>query len=270
MTARSETFQIGILPTIDADGPTQMGMDLALLDCAEETPTTIWFRTYTWSVPTLSLGYFQLWKERTELISQQWSQQAVVRRPTGGGAIWHDQDLTYSIVIPSRHPWATNARKLYQSVHDSLALVMLEDGAAVKRRQLLTPNLEKTKEQVANEPTTISPFLCFDDRDADDLILSGHKIVGGAQRKRGWATLQHGSIHWRRSSHPSASHLPGLIDLSPNFSEKSHIKWSQQLGRRLAENWQIPAESVNFPAEVLLAAHGWSNRIRGRDWLEKR
>lgn len=263
----ADKFTLKILPAIHADGPTQMAFDLALLDHAESEPDTIWLRTYTWSAPTLSLGYFQTWRELPELLKKPWNDVAVVRRPTGGGAIWHDADLTYAVVVPSGHPWTAQPRILYQAIHDALAAIMAADGASLRRRRQVFPGLEPA---AGASIKAAGPFLCFDDGDADDLILDGHKIVGGAQRRRAWATLQHGSIHWQRSSHVAARHLRGLLDLCPDFCEPSHVKWGLALGPKMAELWGIPYESVGFPAEVVLAAHGWSYRLREPEWLDKR
>lgn len=261
----SSDFRIQILPAIHADGPTQMGIDLAMLDHAESEPGVIWLRVYTWSAPTLSLGYFQAWNGLPEVMRQGWAEKAVVRRPTGGGAIWHDSDLTYAVVVPAAHPWAGQARSLYQGIHNGLAAILQQDGATVARRSEVSPGSPATRPGAFK-----SPFLCFDDGDADDLLLSGHKIVGGAQRRRGWATLQHGSVHWQRSNLPQAAHLPGLIDLAPGFAEPSAVKWGLSLGRRLGEIWQLPCSQSPFPPELMLAAHGWSNRLRETDWLMKR
>lgn len=265
INANTTNFCLNVLPTIHADGPTQMAFDLALLDHAHETPLTIWLRTYTWSAPTLSLGYFQAWKGLPEPLKTAWSDVAVVRRPTGGGAIWHDNDLTYAVVVPAGHPWAGQARALYQGIHDALAAILAEDGARLHRRQ-----------QVAGAAPLVgsvapsSPFLCFEDGDADDLILNATKLVGGAQRRRGWGTLQHGSIHWQRSGHPQAAHLPGLLDLCPGFAEPSPVRWAERLGKRLAKCWNLPCKQVQPPAEVVMAAHAWSNRLQETEWLEKR
>lgn len=269
----STTFRLNVLPTLHADGATQMAFDLALLDHAHATPGTIWLRTYTWSAPTLSLGYFQPWKTLPELVKKAWDGVAVVRRPTGGGAIWHDGDLTYAVVVPSAHPWAGQARRLYQGIHDALAAIMTEDGAEVVRRQIAFPQMQsiETVQKAGNAAAhPSSPFLCFEDGDADDLLLDGVKVVGGAQRRRGWASLQHGSIHWRRSSQPTAAHLPGLLDLRPNFAEKSPVKWAEKLGPRLVSAWGLEMQSVQPPPEVIMAAHAWSNRLKEAEWLDKR
>jgi lipoate-protein ligase A len=266
-TQMPSSYNLNVQPTMHSDWATQMGFDLALLDHAHDTPDTIWLRTYTWSAPTLSLGYFQTWKELPELLKSPWKNVAVVRRPTGGGAIWHDGDLTYAIVVPSKHAWAGSARMLYQAIHDAISGLMAADGANLQRRQVEAGGVESGQ---ASGAVANSPFLCFDDGDADDLVVRGVKVVGGAQRRRGWATLQHGSIHWERSSHASASHLPGLLDLCPDFAERSPVKWADRLGKRLSEAWELPYKLVQPPAEVVMSAHARSNRLKELEWLEKR
>lgn len=271
-------FSVAVLPTIDADGPTQMGLDLALLDHAHDEPATIWWRTYTWSRPTLSLGYFQAWHDAPATVRELWKGYDVVRRPSGGGAIVHHGDLTYAIVVPSSHPWCGQARSLYQAVHDAVGALLGEDGAEVRRRQMT--HLKESAVSKQDLPVSGSlrapgmkaptPFLCFEDGDADDLVLDGVKIVGGAQRRRSWATVQHGSIRWRSPGKGPGASQPGLIDLRPSFREHSPIVWASGLGERLGKMWNIPVRTAPFPAEVMLAAHAWSQRLREPEWLDKR
>lgn len=271
-------FSLAVLPTIDADGPTQMGLDLALLDHAHDEPWTIWWRTYTWSRPTLSLGYFQAWHDAPEAVRDLWKGYDVVRRPSGGGAIVHHGDLTYAIVVPSSHPWCGQARSLYQAVHDAVATLLGEDGAEVRRRQVsLGPDSAGTV-QGSHASGSLrapgvkppSPFLCFEDGDADDLVLDGVKIVGGAQRRRSWATVQHGSIRWRSPGTGPGAAQPGLIDLRSGFREPSPVVWAAGLGKRLGKMWDIPVRTAPFPAEVMMSAHAWSLRLREAEWLDKR
>lgn len=272
-------WTLAILPAIDADGPTQMGLDLALLDHAHDEPATIWWRTYTWSRPTLSLGYFQAWNDASAEIRNLWSGYDVVRRPSGGGAIVHHGDLTYSIVVPAEHPWCGQPRTLYQAVHDAIATMLAEDGADAARRQAVDPRFSTNAPSVtlgtgsslrAAATRAPSPFLCFEDGDADDLVLDGVKIVGGAQRRRGWATLQHGSIRWKSPGTGPGSAQPGLVDLRPDFRTPNSLNWASGIGERLARFWDIPHRKSGIPAEVMLAGHAWSRRLRDREWLEKR
>jgi lipoate-protein ligase A len=263
-------WSLTILPTIDADGPTQMGLDLALLDHAHDESGTIWFRTYTWSRPTLSLGYFQAWHDASESIRDLWKGFDVVRRPSGGGAIVHHGDLTYAIVVPSTHPWCGQARTLYQAMHDAVSKLLTEDGADATRRQLAHGFRPIVSAATYKDTKPPSPFLCFEDGDADDVVLDGVKIVGGAQRRRVWATMQHGSIRWRSPGQGPGAAQPGLIDLRPGFRETSHVRWAADMGERLGRAWNLQTRRTNYPAEVMLAAHAWSKRLREPEWMDKR
>jgi len=107
-----------------AAGAWNMAVDEALLEAAAEGQGTL--RFYRWSEPTLSLGYFQQYADRRQ--HEPSRQCAVVRRPSGGGAILHDIELTYSLAVPSRHPLALDRLGFYQAVHTALIAVLAEWG----------------------------------------------------------------------------------------------------------------------------------------------
>ncbi len=205
-----------VLPFTTADGPRNMATDAALLDALVQKSrgdvATAVMRVYEWSVATLTLGYFQRAADATE--DPRLSGLPLVRRPSGGGAIVHDQELTYAIVLPPAHPLARGARPLYQAAHAAVATVLADLGLpAARHGDLARDRTELTHnhfDHVSNAPRT---FLCFQDRDDEDLVATdlGHKIVGGAQRRRAGVVLMHGSILLARSTHAPA--LPGATDL---------------------------------------------------------
>src|SRR5947209_20176933 len=92
------TTTVRVLPHESGDGPWNMALDEALLDSVAADPSRAVLRTYSWSVPTLSLGYFQRFAESQA--DPRWRSVPIVRRPTGGGALWHDREVTYAVVIP--------------------------------------------------------------------------------------------------------------------------------------------------------------------------
>ena len=187
-----------VLPHGRADGPANMARDEALLDAAVADPESAWFRTYGWSVPTLSLGYFQQAAERDA--DPRWRGVPFVRRPTGGGALWHHHELTYALAVPREHPLARRHTSLYQAVHEVLAELLRDAGLPASRRGPVAPGIASGK-----------PFLCFTDRDPADIVASGSKIVGSAQRRRSGAILQHGSMLLAHSS--VTPELSGASDL---------------------------------------------------------
>jgi lipoate-protein ligase A len=81
-------------------------------------------RFYEWAPATLSLGYFQRYAERAAHPAS--AACDVVRRASGGGAILHDRELTYSLVLPVGHPLAARAEPLYRAVHQALIDVLAE------------------------------------------------------------------------------------------------------------------------------------------------
>jgi lipoate-protein ligase A len=185
------------LPFEPSDGPGNMALDEALLDAVAEGASPAVVRTYGWSVPTLSLGYFQP-IARAEA-DPRWRGAPIVRRPTGGGALWHDREVTYAAVIPASHPLARRTADLYRAIHAAIAGLLVDIGLDAGRRGEAAPTGEK-------------PFLCFADRDAEDVVSGPIKLVGSAQRRRSGAVLQHGSILLARS--PETPELPGVADLA--------------------------------------------------------
>src|SRR5688572_1794984 len=89
------------------DGPTNMAIDEALLETVAAGALPAVLRFYRWTPATLSLGYFQGYRLREEHSASRNS--PIVRRASGGGAIMHDHELTYSIVLNREHRLAKNA-----------------------------------------------------------------------------------------------------------------------------------------------------------------
>ena len=106
-------------------GAHNMAVDQALLMSAEQEGI-VTLRIYGWAEPTLSLGYFQKHTDR-QLHSASLS-CPLVRRRSGGGAILHDQELTYSLAIPSSNRWSNQNSELYDLVHRVVIQLLAEDG----------------------------------------------------------------------------------------------------------------------------------------------
>ena len=183
-----------VIPHETADGPLNMAFDQALLESIDSRPESAAFRTYGWSTPTLSLGYFQGLSEFAE--NPRWAGLPTIRRPTGGGALWHDHEITYALVVP--RDTVPSSIHAYRAVHDAIAALLRAAGLDARRRGPGT----------RPEPR---PLLCFEDRDPEDVVVGASKVVGSAQRKNPRALLQHGSILLARSDRTPG--LPGVFDL---------------------------------------------------------
>src|SRR5208282_1352473 len=120
-------------------------------------------RLYHWSEPTVSLGYFQKHSDRNMHLPSL--SCAVVRRLTGGGAILHDAELTYSIVLPGTHPLSAHRDELYQAIHGSLIETLADIGITARMCQAID------KTEIVREP-----FLCFQRRSAGDVLIGHTKV----------------------------------------------------------------------------------------------
>src|SRR5439155_18887308 len=166
-----------------SSGAWNMAVDEVLLDgvAAGTAPPTL--RFYEWTPPCLSLGYFQPF-DVVDLDGCRALGVDVVRRPTGGRAILHDRELTYSIVLP--------------------AAVLGQDGGVLPSYYRLSLALQDGLRRLG-VPATLAPAsaapstavhgpACFDRPSAHEILLNRRKLVGSAQVRRGGAILQHRSI----------------------------------------------------------------------------
>ncbi len=201
-------------------GPWNMAVDAVLLQNASGKGQAT-LRFYQWSVPTLSLGYFQEHDLRREHAAS--INCPVVRRSSGGGAIVHDHEITYSLAIPLGDRWSGKAAELYSTVHESLTDLLR--------------TLNANGELYAGD-TSSTPFLCFQRRTPGDVIVNRCKIMGSAQRRAKGALLQHGSLLLSRSA--AAPELPGLQDfMDVRLSPTEIIRhWVVLLGQRLSASFR--------------------------------
>jgi len=232
-----------------ADGAWNMAVDEALLTTAAAACHPV-LRFYRWRKPTLSLGYFQSYGD---VDLDRWPGVALVRRTTGGGAILHDGDLTYSLILPPNFPPATRPRQVYDVVHGVLCALLQDAGLAAQR-------CGSQRAQTARG----APFLCFERRAEDDLLLEKEKIAGSAQRRHHGSLLQHGSVALRSS--PLTPHLPGLdrwhqpdlADLTQNWAGTIARRWQREVVvAALTQDQQRAAEDL---AQCRYADNAWLKR----------
>ena len=222
-------------------GAWNMALDEALLESAVNAGR-VWLRIYRWEAATVSLGYFQ--SAEDESLHNRFAGLPQVRRLSGGGAILHHHEWTYSCHFPATHPFAREPLQLYTRVHEALRS-MLADWAIGCR-------FRGQSHQAAAEP-----FLCFGRGDSHDLVMEEvppalgiHKIVGSAQRRRKGAVAQHGSILLRRSAF--AAEFPGLFDLAT--VPVTEIEFGETLSLQLALALEISATPVVLPQEIQAVA----------------
>ena len=159
-------------------GSVNMAVDQALLDDAGRTGLAF-LRLYRWDPPCLSFGRNEPALARYDRAEIERRGLAVVRRPTGGRAVWHQQELTYAVAAPITAFGALG--ETYLAIHERLAAAL---------RSLGVP--------AAVAPPASVPSLatgaCFAASVGGEIVGNGRKIVGSAQVREGNAFLQHGSI----------------------------------------------------------------------------
>lgn len=235
-----------------ASGAWNMAVDEALLvgDSADVT-----LRFYEWQEPTLSLGYFQSLVDRSQHSASQ--SCPAVRRASGGGAILHDRELTYSLVAPVAQRFGVAAAQLYDLAHQSLCEVLSDWN--------IQAHLCAPKELCP--ATTAEPFLCFQRRSLGDVLLGEHKICGSAQRRHQARLLQHGSLLLARSS--AAPELPGVGELTATPPGLSDVRSAWQA--RLAHRLQLkPTEKLMDAKEISLAREIAEGKFGNPKWTAKR
>lgn len=228
-----ELKKIRLLVDSPRPGGWNMAVDEALmksvggeLDSVPELPV---LRLYQWEQPTLSLGYFQQHADREGHLSSR--AIALVRRNSGGGAIVHDHELTYSLTIPQSLVGTSSrfreSTELYSVMHETLIQALAELGIEATRIEVLQKELEGN-------------FLCFQRRAPNDVVVRGNKVCGSAQRKKHGAISQHGSIILKTSDH--APEISGIGDLE---GRELHVS-------QLVERW-IPCIVSRLEVETELS-----------------
>jgi lipoyl(octanoyl) transferase len=159
---------------------TNMSIDEALLESAS-VPT---IRFYRWRSPAMSFGYFGKFSD----VAFHAVDRDLVRRWTGGGIVFHGDDLTYSIVIPASDPtFDESSIALYEKIHYALADALNGMG---RRAQMVGSERCADRTLQRGVPTN----NCFANPVRADVMIDGRKIAGAAQRRTRRGLLQQGSI----------------------------------------------------------------------------
>lgn len=228
-------------------------MDQALLESTDQRKA-ITLRFYRWSEPTLSLGYFQRIDERKPHLASL--DCSLVRRSSGGGAIMHDDELTYSICIPESNRWSKTSDRLYDLVHHQVIEMLAEYGIEAS---------SVTESQ--NSSLENKLFLCFQRRTKGDVVVADAKICGSAQRRLRNAIIQHGSLLLKKSA--CAPELPGLAELTGKSLAFEEV--CQRLADRLGTELKIdltPEAPTNLELEA--ARRIEKKRFLADEWNRKR
>ena len=162
-----------------------MAADLYCLEsCCEQN--TVFIRFYEWRPACITIGYMQKAAELLELSRLVKDEVAWIRRPTGGRAVLHDEDITYSCIFPvSLAAMGKNVMETYSIISRCLMAGLGNLGIECDSHDSFD-DLRETKRDIK--------LPCFLAPNRKEIMVKGKKLVGSAQKRSSQSVLQHGAI----------------------------------------------------------------------------
>ncbi len=194
----SETWRLVLEPVL-ATGAANMALDEAVASWVAQGQVPPTLRIYGWSSRTISIGRFQAAADidRTAVRAQG---VEMVRRPTGGRALLHAQEVTYAVALPRDHALAAGGvLETYRRISQGLVAALVHLGLSVDPRV------------ARKRPSGASSAACFEVPSAYEITVGGKKLIGSAQCTREGYVLQHGSVPLTGSP----AELVPFLDLEP-------------------------------------------------------
>jgi lipoate-protein ligase A len=218
------SFLFRLLDTGSGRGAYNMALDEALLETVASGGVPV-LRFYAWSPPAVSIGYFQGLEEEVNLEACGRRGIDVVRRISGGGAVFHDAEITYSLIMPVRHPLAGDSimgsyERLCSGVTAGLGLLGIDAAFA--------------------------PI--------NDIVARGGKVSGNAQTRRQGCVLQHGTV--LLDADPEL--MFSLLKVPP---EKMQGKPAGDVKSRVIGLYALLGRNIPFDEARNALAHGFRNAL---------
>jgi lipoate-protein ligase A len=216
-----------LLITKTTNGPMNMAVDHAIMEAVAEGRVPPTLRFYAWEPPCLSLGYTQPASDidQQRLNANGWQ---LVRRLTGGRAILHTDELTYSVAVQADNPIVAgdiveSYRRLSRALLDCLHTL----GADVE-----------SEKRAADQPHTKGP-VCFEVPSHYEITANNKKLVGSAQVRKMGVVLQHGSL-------PLTGDITRICDalVFPDEDQREHVR--ERVQRRAATLEEILNRSISW------------------------
>lgn len=240
-------------------GAWNMAVDEAILEaagCGDAPPT---LRLYAWEPPCLSLGHAQPFSD-VDWLALQSKGWDVVRRPTGGRAILHADELTYSVCGPLDEPRLSGGvLESYRALSEALlsALHTLNIPAEAYEKPSAAPPTHAVNHptaQIAPENALLADNernnpVCFDVPSSYEITVGGKKLIGSAQARRKEGVLQHGSL-------PLHGDLTRIVQVLAFPDEVARQAAAQRLVQRATTAESILGQPLTWQeaAEAFVAA----------------
>ncbi|MGQ0604238.1 MAG: lipoate--protein ligase family protein [Anaerolineales bacterium] len=237
-----------ILHTSPFDGALNMAVDEAILNAVADGRSPPTLRFFAWTPPCLSLGYAQPMSDVDveRLAARGWG---LVRRPTGGRAILHTDELTYSVIAPMDEPRVLGGvtesyRQLSTGLLRGLECIGLNANADKK---------EKPQSRDHLTPHSQNP-VCFEVPSDYEITAGGKKLLGSAQvRKRG-VVLQHGTL-------PLTGEISRICDALRFNSDDEREQVRQRVRSRATTMGVVLGREVSWETAAAAMQHGFAEAL---------
>ena len=219
-------------------GAMNIAVDAAILSAVgrDEVPPTL--RLYHWDPPCLSLGYSQPFSDldQDQLRSRGWD---IVRRPTGGRAILHTDELTYAVIGPKTDPRLKGGlmesyRRLSKALFESLIIL----GLPVQVHS-------------GKNPDSINHPVCFENPSDFEITVEGKKIIGSAQARKKEGLLQHGSL-------PLFGDLDRITKVLDYLNPQDREQAGKDLLKKAATVYDILGKKISWEDTARAFIHGFT------------
>ena len=215
-----------LLQTGNHTAAENMAIDHAVLvtHSKKKVPPTV--RFYGWHPPAISIGYFQSLSEEIDIEACRKHKIDYVRRITGGGAVFHDKEVTYSLIIDEHHPsLSKNILESYQSIC----------GAIIKGLDHL------------NIQSSYVPI--------NDIVVNNKKVSGNAQTRKYQTILQHGTIL-------TDVDVEKMFTLLKVPNEKIKDKLIKDVKQRVTSLYHVLGETVSFQSVAHALRQGFEEEFQ--------
>ncbi|MCY3836126.1 MAG: lipoate--protein ligase family protein [Anaerolineaceae bacterium] len=259
-TAEQETPRWRLIIDSAHGGAANMARDEALREsvranAAKMAAATPILRLYGWQPPCLSLGYGQ----RARLVDDErcrargWQ---VVRRPSGGGALLHADELTYCLLLPPGHPLQQG------DILSSYARLRRGLVAGLARLGVCADAAPADAVAVESAAPNRSEAICYLQPAAQEITVGGRKLIGSAQLRRRGVLLQHGSL-------PLAADLTAIADALHFNAEAERTVAKEELRRGACSLGEILGGSLPSWSEAAAALAAGFAAVFGIRWDER-
>lgn len=215
------------------NGFMNMAVDEAIAIACGKGLSSPTLRLYTWNPPCISVGYFQDVDENIDVSECKSQNIDIVRRLTGGKAVLHNKELTYSIISPSKnHFFPTGIKGSYKAIADCLLHGIKNLGISG---------------EIAERPSRKgNGFSCFLDTSFYEISVKGKKLIGSAQKRWRNLFLQHGSI----IISPSHTQLAGILRFNNNEERTRFLNLHKEKSTSIEEERKSSSDIIEIRSAI--------------------